>query len=228
MQFAEGVGGESVEPDKAARRFRVREQREQRQQQRLGSGETELQIPRGPLPPGWNFGFNPAVRVFGAALAAPVPVGSPGELGSAAGGQVAGEEKATETEASKEGGQSAAAEAPTAVSESEDESWVPADPVGRGGGEAEPVGVAVCPRGREGGKVRPPVRPPGESGDTPEPKAAKRNEQEGAVAPEAAEARLAPARLAWGVVSSRNQRGIRVGVRVGDGGSKPTRHYATK
>ena len=169
-----------------------------------------------------------------AALAAPVPVGSPGELGSAAGGQVAGEEKAKETEASKEGGQSAAAEAPTAVSESEDESWVPADPVGRGGGEAEPAGVAVWPQGREGGKVRPPVRPPGESGDTPEPKAAKRNdsatanEQEGAVAPEAAGARLAPARLAWGVVSSRNQRGIRVGVRVGDGGSKPTRHYATK
>ena len=59
--------------------------------------------------------------------------------------------------------------------------------------------VAVCPQGREGGKVRLPVRPPGESGDTPEPKAAKRNEQEGAAAPgpEAAGARLAPVRLAW-------------------------------
>ncbi len=88
----------------------------------MGGGASELQIPRGPLPPGWNFGFNPLVRVFGAALAAPVPVGSPGELGSAVGGQVAGDEKAKETEASKEGGQSAAAEAPTAVSESEDDS----------------------------------------------------------------------------------------------------------
>ena len=141
---------------------------------------------------------------------------------------MAGDEKAKETEASKEGGQSAAAEAPAAVDpESEDESSVPADPASLGGGEAEPAGAAVWPQGRAGGKVRPPVRPPGESGDTPEPKAAKRNEQEGAVAPEAAGARLAPARLAWGVVSSGNQRGIRVGVRVGDGGSKPTRHYAT-
>jgi hypothetical protein len=228
VQFAEGVGGAPVEPDKAARRFRVREQREQRQQQRLGRGETELQIPRGPLPPGWNFDFTPVVRVFGAAPAAPVPVGSPGELGSAAGGQVADEETAQETEASKEGGQSAAAEAPTAVSESEDDSWVPADPVGRGGGEAEPADVAVCPQGREGGKVRPPVRPPGESGDTPEPKAAKRNGHEWAAAPEAAGARLAPARLAWSTVAGRNGRGIRAGVSVGVGGSKPTRHYATK
>ena len=86
----------------------------------------------------------------------------------------------------------------------------------------------MCPQGREGGKVRLPVRPPGESGDTPEPKAAKRNEQEGAAAPEAAGARLAPVRLAWGIVAGRNQRGIRVGVRVGVGGSKQTRHYATK
>ena len=69
----------------------------EQQERRLGGGEPELQIPRGPLPPGWNFGFSPVVRVFGAALAAPVPVGSPGELGSAAGGQVAGEEKAKET-----------------------------------------------------------------------------------------------------------------------------------
>ena len=115
-------------------------------------------------------------------------------------------------------------------SEAEDDSWVPADPVARGGGEAEPAGVAVCPQGREGGKVRLPVRPPGESGDTPEPKAAKRDEQEGAAAPEAEGARLAPARLAWGIVAGRNQRGIRVGVRVGVGGtrSKQTRHYATK
>ena len=103
-----------------------------------------------------------------------------------------------------------------------------ADPVALGGGEAEPAGAAVCPQGREGGKVRLPVRPPGESGDTPEPKAAKRDEQEGAAAPEAAGARLAPARLAWGIVAGRNLRGIRVGVRVGVGGSKPTRHYATK
>jgi hypothetical protein len=228
VQFAAGVGGESVELDTAARRLRVREQRGQRQQQLMGRGETELQIPRGPLPIGWDFRFNPVVRVPWAAPAAPVPVGSPGELGSAASGQTAGEEKAKETEASKEGGQSAAAEAPAAVSESEDESWVPADPVSLGGGEAEPAGAAVWPQGREGGKVRPPVRPQGESGDTPEPKAAKRNEQEGAVAPEAAGARLAPARLAWSTVAGRNGRGIRAGVRVGVGGSKPTRHYATK
>ena len=105
---------------------------------------------------------------------------------------------------------------------------MPADPVSLGGGEAVPAGVAVCPQGREGGKVRLPVRPPGESGDTPEPKAAKRDEQEGAAAPEAAGARLAPVRLAWGIVAGRNQRGIRVGVRVGVGRSKHTRHYATK
>ena len=79
----------------------------------------------------------------------------------------------------------------------------------------------MCPKVREGGKVRLPVRPPGESGDTPEPKAAKRDEQEGAAAaaPEAEGARLAPARLAWGIVAGRNQRGIRVGVSVGVGRS---------
>ena len=187
-----------------------------------GGEKEKLPLPMGPFP--FELKFDPVVPVYGK--------GSPGELGNAAGGQAAGEEKAKGPEARKEEGQSAAAEDPTAVapvdSESEEDSWVPADPVSLGGGAAKPAGAAVCPQGREGGKVRLPVRPPGESGDTPEPKAAKRNEQEGAAAPEAARARLAPVRLAWGIVAGRNQRGIRVGVRVGVGGSKQTRHYATK
>jgi hypothetical protein len=224
--------GDPVARDKAVRKSRVRVWRPEG-----GEEKEELPLQREPLPPGWDFEFNPVVRVLGVAPAAPAQMGSPGELGNEASGQAAGEEKAKEPEARKEGGQSAAAEAQTAVapvdSESEDDSWVPAaDPVSLGGGEAEPAGAAaaVCPQGSEGGMVRLPVRPPGESGDTPEPnlKAAKLNEQEGAAALEAAGARLAPVRLAWGIVAGRNQRGIRVGVRVGVGRSKHTRHYATK
>ena len=68
----------------------------------------------GPFP--FELKFDPVVPVYGK--------GSPGELGNAAGGQAAGEEKGKGPEARKEEGQSAAAEAPTAVapvdSESED------------------------------------------------------------------------------------------------------------
>ena len=100
----------------------------------------------GPFP--FELKFNPVVPVYG--------TGSPGELGNAAGGQAAGEEKAKGSEARKEEGQSAAAEAPTAVapvdSESEEDSWVPADPVSLGGGAAKPAGAAVCPRAERGAR----------------------------------------------------------------------------
>jgi hypothetical protein len=62
-------------------------------------------------------------------------------LGNEAGGQAAGEEKAKGPEARKEGGQSAAAEAPIAVADSE-----PCAGCSSGLTDSE---------GRDGGKVRP-------------------------------------------------------------------------
>ena len=125
---------------------------------------------------------------------------SPGKLLSGAGGQAAGTEEAKGQEVRKEeeGGQPAAAAAPAAVA------W---------------------PQGSGGSKVRPPVRLPGESGDTPEPKAARSDEQEGAAASEEGAAGLAPVRLGWSTVAPRAGRYRRAGVRLGVG-SKLPRHYA--
>ena len=91
VQFSAGVGGDPV------RKSRVRVWRPE------GGEKEKLPLPMGPFP--FELKFNPAVvRVPGVAPAAPAQVGSPGELGSAAGGQAAGEEKAKEPEARKEGG----------------------------------------------------------------------------------------------------------------------------
>ena len=72
--------------------------------------------------------------------------------------------------------------------------------------------------------MRPPVRLPGESGDTPEPKAARSDEQEGAAASEDGAAGLAPERLGGSTVLYGRHRRLGLGVRIG--GSELPRHYA--